>query len=128
MNNKVKKIITILATVLCIVMVSTVCLAVGETKSDKKSVTEIRPSDINGKSSDVELEKVQSIGNSIATIIRNVGIVAAVIILMILGVKYMIGSAEEKAEYKKTFMPLIIGIVLVVSATTIASFIFSNAE
>ena len=47
-----------------------------------------------------------------------------IIILMILGVKFMLGSVEEKAEYKKSFMPLIIGIVLVVAATSIASFIF----
>ena len=59
--------------------------------------------------------------------IRNVSVVAAVIILMVLGVKYMLGSIEEKAEYKKSFMPLIIGIILVVSATTIASFIFGMA-
>lgn len=60
--------------------------------------------------------------------IRNVAIVASVIIIMVLGVKYMLGSVEEKAEYKKSFMPLIIGIVLVVSATTIAAFIFNMAK
>lgn len=60
--------------------------------------------------------------------IRNFAIIASVIVLMVLGVKYIIGSVEEKAEYKKSFFPLIIGIVIVVSATTIASFIFSIAE
>ena len=40
----------------------------------------------------------------------------------------MLGSVEEKAEYKKSFMPLIIGIILVVSATTIATFIFNMAK
>lgn len=65
--------------------------------------------------------------SNIMGLIRNVAIVASVIIIMILGVKYMLGSVEEKAEYKKSFMPLIIGIILVVSATTIASFIFNMA-
>ena len=60
--------------------------------------------------------------------IRNVAAIAAVIIIMVLGVKYMLGSVEEKAEYKKSFMPLIIGIILVVAATTIASFIFNMAK
>ena len=64
---------------------------------------------------------------NIMGLIRNVAIIASVIILMVLGVKYMLGSVEEKADYKKSFMPLIIGIILVVSATTIASFIFSMA-
>jgi trbC/VIRB2 family len=61
-------------------------------------------------------------------LIRNIAIIASVIILMVLGVKYMLGSVEEKAEYKKSFIPLIIGIILVVSATTIASFIFGMAS
>lgn len=64
---------------------------------------------------------------SVMGMIRNIAVVASVIILMILGVKFMLGSVEEKAEYKKSFMPLIIGIILVVAATTIASFIFNMA-
>ena len=66
--------------------------------------------------------------SKIMGLIRNVSIIASVIIIMILGVKYMLGSVEEKADYKKSFMPLIIGIILVVSATTIASFIFNMAK
>ncbi len=60
--------------------------------------------------------------------IRNISVIAAVIIIMIIGVKYILGSVEEKAEYKKTFMPLIIGIILVVAATTIATFIFNAVD
>lgn len=66
----------------------------------------------------------EAAGN-IMGMIRNVAVVASVIIIMVLGVKFMLGSVEEKAEYKKSFMPLIIGIVCVVAATTIASFIFN---
>lgn len=72
--------------------------------------------------------KLVNKANNVMGLIRNVAIIASVIILMILGVKYMLGSVEEKAEYKKAFMPLIIGIILVVSATTIASFIFNMAK
>lgn len=60
--------------------------------------------------------------------IRNVAAIAAVIIIMVLGIKYMLGSVEEKAEYKKSFIPLIVGIILVVAATQIAAFIFNMAE
>ena len=60
--------------------------------------------------------------------IRNIAVIASVIIIMVIGVKYILGSVEEKAEYKKTFLPLIIGIILVVAATSIASFIFNMAE
>lgn len=44
-----------------------------------------------------------------------------------LGVKYMLGSVEEKAEYKKSFVPLIVGAVVVMAATQIATMLFSLA-
>ena len=40
----------------------------------------------------------------------------------------MMGSAEEKAEYKKTLLPYIIGAAFVFAASTIASIIFSFAN
>ena len=71
--------------------------------------------------------ELQTKAGKIMGMIRNVAVIASVIILMVLGVKYMLGSVEEKAEYKKSFIPLIVGIVLVVSATAIASFVFNMA-
>ena len=49
--------------------------------------------------------------------------VIAVIVLLILGIKYMIGSASEKAEYKKTMIPYLVGAVLVFGAGAIAQVI-----
>ena len=57
--------------------------------------------------------------------IRNISIVVSVITLMIIGLKYIIGSAEEKANYKETMIPYIIGCILAVSGTTIVSFIYN---
>lgn len=74
-----------------------------------------------------DTSKMVSTANNVMGLIRNIAIIASVIIIMVLGVKYMLGSVEEKAEYKKSFMPLIIGIILVVAATTIAAFIFNLA-
>lgn len=67
------------------------------------------------------------VGN-VMGVIRNIAVIASVIVLMVIGVKYILGSVEEKAEYKKTFMPLIIGIIIVVSATSIAAFIFNAVK
>ena len=39
----------------------------------------------------------------------------------------MIGSVEEKAEYKKTLMPFLIGALFVFAASTIASIIYNIA-
>lgn len=110
MNKKTMKIISFITILLCAIMSVSICFA-----------AEIKPGDINGKADSINVSGVQSLGNQIATIIRNVGIVLAVVILMILGIKYMMGSAEEKAEYKKTMIPYIVGALLLFAASTIAS-------
>ena len=69
-------------------------------------------------------ERITSIGNQLITVLTIVGTVASVIVLIILGLKYMMGSAEEKAEYKKTMMPYIIGAALVFAASAIASILY----
>ena len=71
---------------------------------------------------------VTKIGNQLIGIITTVGVVVAVIILLVLGIKYMMGSAEEKAEYKKTLMPYIIGAALVFAASAIAGIVFNFAD
>ena len=57
-------------------------------------------------------------------VINTIGIVVAVIILMILGIKYMLGSVEEKADYKKAIIPYLIGMFLLVSVTTLPNIIY----
>lgn len=69
---------------------------------------------------------MQSLAGKIIGFIRNIAIVGGVVIIAVLGVKYMMGSLEEKAEYKKSMIPLIIGIVVVMSATTIAKLLFDT--
>lgn len=60
--------------------------------------------------------------------IRNIAAIAGVLLIAFLGIKYMMGSLEEKAEYKKSFIPLIVGAIVVVAATTIAATIFQIAQ
>ena len=61
-------------------------------------------------------------------ILQTVGIVVAVVVLMVLGIKYMMGSAEEKAEYKKTMIPYVVGAILIFGATTIANMVYQFAN
>ncbi len=71
--------------------------------------------------------KVNSLGSNILGIVQTVGTIAAIVTLIILGIKYMMGSAEEKAEYKKTLMPYVIGAVLVLAASNIVKWVFDAA-
>ena len=58
--------------------------------------------------------------------VRNVGVVVSVITLMLIGVKYMFGSVEERADYKKTLGPYFIGFIFMMSITSIVSFIYKS--
>ena len=52
-------------------------------------------------------------GNEILGIVQVIGILSSVIALSLIGIKYMLASVEEKAEYKKTFSVYIVGAILV---------------
>ena len=73
-------------------------------------------------------EGIKKVGNNTVFVITTIGIVASVVILIIIGLKYMLGSVEEKATYKKSLMPYVIGAGLLFAASTIATIIFNWAK
>ena len=114
MNKKLLKVLTIL---LMVVMVA--CISV--------SSFALEPGDMAGNTSAQGTDEIKNVGNSVIGILQVVGIVLSVIVLIILGIKYMMGSAEEKAEYKKTLLPYIIGACILFGASTIAGIIYNIA-
>lgn len=68
--------------------------------------------------------KLESKANVIFSGLRNIGIVLSVIILIIIGIKYMLGSVEEKANYKETLVPYLIGTVLLFTGSLIPELIY----
>lgn len=75
-----------------------------------------------------DAEKLANIGNQIIGFLQIVGSIISVIVLIILGIKYMIGSAEEKANYKKTMGPYLIGAIMIFAITSILGFIVPLVE
>ena len=71
---------------------------------------------------------IRRIGGQIVGTLQSVGTIVSVIILVVIGIKYMIGSAEERAEYKKTMMPYLIGAVLIFASVTIANMVYTFAS
>jgi len=53
-----------------------------------------------------------------------IGTIVSIIVLIVLGMKYMVGSASEKAEYKKSMIPYLIGAVLLFSGTVLPGLIY----
>ena len=86
-------------------------------------ITEISKGNANANATEVV-----KLGATIVTIMQTVGIVVAVVILLVIGIKYMIGSAEEKAEYKKTMIPYLVGAILIFASTTIVNVVYNVAN
>lgn len=67
---------------------------------------------------------IQTIGGKVIGIIQVIGNVLAVGMLIVLGIKYMLGSAEDKAEYKKSMIPYLVGAVLIFAGANLANVIY----
>lgn len=70
-----------------------------------------------------DINVITSKSNQIIGAITTIGVIVSAITLGILGIKYMIGSVEEKAEYKKSMIPYIIGSVFLFATSSILSII-----
>ena len=57
-------------------------------------------------------------------VVQVVGSLIAVIALIVLGVKYMMGTVEEKAEYKKTLLPYFIGAMMVFGISNLLGIVY----
>ena len=122
--KKLSKLLSIIVLALMLLTItSNIVLAKNETKA---ATTGIDPSNVQPSYADSS--KVTAIGGKIVGFIQLIGSVAAVAVLAILGIKYMMGSTEEKAEYKKTLMPYLIGAILIFGAVNIASAVYSNVS
>lgn len=78
--------------------------------------------------SGTSVNEITDKANNIIGTITTVGIVIAAITIIILGLKYMIGSVEEKAEYKKTMIPYLVGALLIFGASAITMVVVNVAS
>ena len=71
-----------------------------------------------GKDGSAKIDKgsLQNASSSIYNILLICGMIVAVLIGAILGIKFMIGSVEEKAEIKAALVPFVIGCIVVFGA------------
>ncbi len=72
--------------------------------------------------------RLESMGNTIVGFIQVVGSIISVAVLAIIGIKYMTGSVEEKAEYKKVLMPYLIGAILLFGISNILGIVVSIVQ
>ena len=114
MNKKTMKIIVFMSLILCIIATATLVSAV-----PSFTANDLTGTDTNATG------QIKDLGNNIIGILQAVGIVVSVVVVIVLGIKYMMGSVEEKAEYKKTMMPYLIGAALIFAASTVSMLVMS---
>ena len=71
---------------------------------------------------------LQNMASRVISLIQVASIILAVILIAVFGFKFIMGSANEKADYQKSFIPLIVGLVVVFAATSIAQVIMTVAN
>lgn len=71
--------------------------------------------------------RIKEMTGKILGALQIVGSVVAVIVLAIIGIKYMFSSIEEKAKYKETMIPYIVGCVMLLGISTFATVIYNVA-
>lgn len=82
--------------------------------------------DLPGTSTTKE-KGIEDFGQNVIKVISTVASISSVVVLIIIGIRYMMGSVEEKAEYKKSMLPYVIGCILVFGASRIASILYNVA-
>lgn len=118
MNTKMLRIITtILMVIFTVCTISQVALA-----ADPKDVAAA----IQANTDNIDASGLQKIANNILGLIQIASAVAAVVLVAVFGFKFIMGSANEKVEYQKSFIPLIVGVAVVFAATSIAKLLFST--
>ena len=114
--NNMKKSLKIFAVVLMAMLVvfsvSTFSYALGA-----KDVV----SGINANTQGINADGMKGIAGRVLGLLQIVSAILAVVLIAYLGFKMVLGSANEKADVQKQFIPLIIGVTIVFAATSIAN-------
>lgn len=120
-KKKLFKILIITSLVLIIAMIIFSNIPV---KASSDPVT--NPGDFDlSKGQTEDTEKINKKIGPILGWLSVVGIVISVIAIAVIGLKYMLGSVEERADYKKTMISYIIGVMLIATVTTLPTIIYN---
>ena len=76
---------------------------------------------INANMTGIDSSGMKSIAGRVLGLLQIVSAILAVILIAYLGFNMVLGSANEKADVQKQFIPLIIGVTIVFAATSIAN-------
>lgn len=82
----------------------------------------------NERAFELEYERFTSKMGIIAGAVQVIGTIVSVGSLSVIGIKFMLGSAEERAQYKQTLIPWLIGAIMVFAMTNIPTIIYNISK
>ena len=121
-KNKIKYGITIICLLMVLLLIPSTIVRATTITNPIENPEHYNPTGQGGEST-----QLAGIGKTIVATVQGVGIVISVIGLMFLGIRYMYGSMEERAKYKETMYPFIIGLILLLAVTSLLQVIYDMA-
>lgn len=109
--------------ILTILMILLICVQTFTFASDELDPNDYDPN--NNPMQYKDRKKIGEVTGNILGYIRTFGIISSVVILSIIGLKYILCTLDEKAKYKENMVPYVVGCFLLASATTIPSIIWN---
>jgi len=92
----------------------------------KINASQINPDDyVSSGPSSADVKDMYRFGGSIAGVIQIIGTIVSAGAMIIMGIKYVMASADEKAEYRERMIPYFIGAVLLFGASNIVKLAYN---
>ena len=111
-----------------IILLLMLVFSVGFTTISKADWQSLREQTTNGDASNAAVDRIRTTSQSVVTIAQVIGVGIAVIMLVVLAMKYMVSAPNERAEIKKHAVIYIIGAVVLFASVGILEIIKNLAE
>ena len=117
-NKSIKLIVTLLLALILVTTMMQPTFAAKAKATEGWDSVKIKPKDTTGTS-----ESVGNLANAILSVVQVVAMGTAVIMLIVLGIKYISAAPSDKAEIKKHAVVYVVGAVVLFGATGIIGII-----
>ena len=87
-------------------------------------VMALKPGEVKGDDNVQGTTEITALGKGLVGILQTTGIILSVVVLIVIGIKYMMGSPEEKSQYKSSMLPYVIGAALIFAASMVANIVY----
>ena len=120
----------IIILLILLTMLSNLNIALGVKLASEDTKKNVTAEDITGgaknfiqagskEENPLNVDNIKNVSDVVYNILLTVGIIVAVIMGLIIGMKYMTGSVSQKAETKELLTPYIVGCVIIFGAFAI---------